>query len=130
MPNDFRSNIVAALLTSLMLFGCGRSGDSASDQNPISDAGIQPGLHAFPTNAESAHWFEHTPEERRALFKNLLVSAGKDCDQVKKAIFQGGFEGTDMWQVKCTNPDTWIVTFAIDSKPTIQNEASKGRPTQ
>jgi hypothetical protein len=115
------STASAAVLVAMLILGaCGNAPDRNSKSAP-SDTATAAGAHAFPTNEISLLWFEQAPDKRRMLFRDLLVSKEKGCDQVSEAILKAGLDGTDLWLVRCTNSADWVVTFTEGSQPEVES---------
>ena len=68
-------------------------------------------MKAAPTNDQSYALLFADDATRYARLKLLFDRNGKSCETVTKAVFQGGFDGTDEWTVACSDSGSWRVWF-------------------
>jgi hypothetical protein len=111
------------MFAAVALPGCNlanRSDNESREQPSISDASVDVGSGAQPTNSLSFELMKD-PAVRRLYFQQLLSSKERKCGLVSEAILQDGFEGTDNWRVTCTDSGKWLVTFSQGGTTEIAN---------
>ena len=69
---------------------------------------------AEPTNLLSFELLSKDPATRRDLFQKTLGTEGKRCQLVTEAVLKGGFDGTDLWRIACSDTGDWLITFSRD----------------
>lgn len=102
------------MFAAVALPGCNlanRSDNESRERPSISDASVEVGSGAQPTNTLSFELMKD-PADRRLYFQQALLYQGRKCELVSEAILQDGFEGTDNWRVTCTDSGMWLVTFS------------------
>src|SRR5580765_2531893 len=100
MPR-YRSGVGAATAALLVLSCDSQRNNDSQPTIVISDRSRDPG--AEPTNLLSFELFSKEPAARRDAFQKTLGSLGKRCQLVTEAVLKGGFDGTDLWRVSCTD---------------------------
>lgn len=116
--NSCSTAVLAAAFCVLALCCCGRA---EVVQNQQTDRSIDAGTHIFPTHPTSIYYFEEPSPVRRGLFGSLLNDLHKACARVDSAVFKGGFEGTDIWQIQCSDSGEWAVTFSPEVPVTAES---------
>lgn len=99
-----------AAITVILTSSCNsrRRADSQAAAPATSERSRDPG--AYPTNLLSFEIMRR-PEVKLAKFQEWITSKGNRCQQVTEADLKGGFEGTDLWRVECSDSGEWLVTF-------------------
>lgn len=106
--------VCTLLLCCALVQGCNKQ--QAPDQggeNPFSDASYDPGTHPLPTNEQSTAIFGD-PKQRREYFAYQMNEAHLTCGDMYQAVLKGGFNGSDVWRVRCSSTGYWAATIRED----------------
>lgn len=117
--------LAAAAMAALCLGACGsRDQKTAAPSTADPYASREPGSDVAPTNDASFQLLGADGPTRFASLQALLVQEGKACSAVRKAVLEGGLEGTDEWRVDCVDSGRWQVWFKPDSAPDVDHCAN------
>jgi hypothetical protein len=117
------SQTVALIAGAAWLTACdgpdGSNDTAASAEPAVSYARLDPGSTAKPSNKYSRQLFEMNDQLRLATFRKFMAESGEQCDLATGAVLKGGYRGTDMWRVSCSNSGEWMVSIEPDSSTKI-----------
>ena len=117
---------LAVVATAALCLGACGSKDHKAEATSNADpyASREPGSDVAPTNDASFQLLGADGPTRFASLQALIVQDGKTCSAVRKALLEGGLEGTDEWRVDCTDSGRWQVWFRPDSAPEVDHCAN------
>ena len=117
--------LAVAATAALCLGACGSKDEkAAATWRPDPYASREPGSDVAPTNDASFQLLGADGPTRFASLQALIVQTGKACSTVRRAILEGGLEGTDEWRVDCADSGRWQVWFRPDSAPDVDHCAN------
>lgn len=117
--------LAVAAAAALFLGACGSKDQKAAARWKVDPyASREPGSDVAPTNDASFQLLGADGPTRFASLQALIVQNGKACGAVRRAVLEGGLEGTDEWRVDCADSGRWQVWFRPDSAPDVDHCAN------
>lgn len=117
--------LAVAATAALCLGGCGnKDQNAAAPSKADSYTSREPGSDVAPTNDASFQLLGADGPTRFASLQALILQNGKACSAVRRAVLEGGLEGTDEWRVDCADSGRWQVWFRPDSAPDVNHCAN------
>jgi hypothetical protein len=101
---------VAIALAAVWLVGCDNQHRKAAPP-PQTYESREIGSSVAPSNDASFQMMAAQGPDRFENFRKLIVSSDKRCIAVTRAVLVGALDGTDEWQVNCSDSGAWQVWF-------------------